>query len=166
MNVTLGSIVMLICAVPNGSMISTSWNGIAGNYDDIDFKSGTSPEGVKWSTASFTATMRFNNTEILCNAGGVINGMGVFETSPTALLLLQGMWTRYRPAYVVQFTVDIANSTCPGPLAGVGNLTSSEVDHCTLRLTWTPPYTLQGVPILNYNTTRNLKRFLKEIYQM
>ena len=74
MNVTLGSIVTLICAVPNGSMIATSWNGIAGN--DIDFKSGTSPEGVKWSTASFTATMRFNNTEISCNAGGVINWDG------------------------------------------------------------------------------------------
>ena len=80
-------------------------------------------------------------------------GMGVFETSPTALLLLQGMWTRYRPAYVVQFTVDIANSTCPGPLAGVGDLTSTKVDHCTLQLTWTPPYTLQGVPILNYSIT-------------
>ena len=29
------------------------------------------------------------------------------------------------------------------------------MDHCTLRLTWTPPYTLQGVPILNYSITIN-----------
>ena len=100
MNVTLGSKVMFTCAVPNGSMISLSWNNLSGN--DIVFNSGTSPEGAQWSTASFTATMRFNNTEISCNAGGVINGMGVFETSPPALLLLQGMWTRL--AHVVQLT--------------------------------------------------------------
>ena len=38
-----------------------------------------------------------------------------------------------------------------GLLSGVGNLTSSEVVHCTLNFTWTAPYTLQGVPI-NYYT--------------
>ena len=99
-NVTLGSKVMFTCAVPNGAMISFVWNNLSGN--DIVFNSSTSPEGVKWITAIFTATMRFNNTEISCSAGGVINGMGVFETSPPALLLLQGMWTRL--AHVVQLT--------------------------------------------------------------
>ena len=100
MNVTLGSEVMFTCAVPNGSMVSLSWNCLSGN--DIEFNSGTSSEGVTWIGASFTATMRFNNTDISCNVGGVINGMGVFETSPTALLLLQGMWTRL--AHEVQLT--------------------------------------------------------------
>ena len=42
-----------------------------------------------------------------------------------------------------------------GPLSPVGNLTSTEVDHCTLRLTWTAPYTLQGVPILHYSIIVN-----------
>ena len=47
--------------------------------------------------------------------------------------------------------------TLSGPLSGVGNLTSSEVDHCTLHFTWTAPYTLQGVPINYYtiNITRH-----------
>ena len=36
-------------------------------------------------------------------------------------------------------------------MSGVGNLTSSELDYCTLHFTWTAPYTLQGVPI-NYYT--------------
>ena len=42
-------------------------------------------------------------------------------------------------------------------MSGVGNLTSSEVDHCTLHFTWTAPYTLQGVPINYYtiNITRH-----------
>ena len=46
---------------------------------------------------------------------------------------------------------------CIGLLSSVGNLTSTEVDHCTLRLTWTAPYTLQGVPINYYtiNITRH-----------
>ena len=100
MNVTLESEVMFTCAVPNGSMVSLSWNSLSGN--DIVFNSGTSPEGVQWSTASFTATIRFKNTEISCNAGGVNNGLGVFETSPPALLLLQGMLTRL--AHEVQLT--------------------------------------------------------------
>ena len=44
-----------------------------------------------------------------------------------------------------------------GILSGVGNLTNSEVDHCTLHFTWTAPYTLQGVPINYYtiNITRH-----------
>ena len=44
-----------------------------------------------------------------------------------------------------------------GLLSGVGDLTSSEVDHCTLHFTWTAPYTLQGVPINYYtiNITRH-----------
>ena len=29
------------------------------------------------------------------------------------------------------------------------------MDHCKLQLTWNPPYTLQGVPILNYSITIN-----------
>ena len=53
--------------------------------------------------------------------------------------------------YIVQFT------QCIGLLSPVGSLTSTEVDHCTLRLTWTAPYTLQGVPINYYtiNITRH-----------
>ena len=42
---------------------------------------------------------------------------------------------------------------CVGPLSPVGNLNSTDVDHCTLHFTWTAPYTLQGVPINYYNVT-------------
>ena len=35
----------------------------------------------------------------------------------------------------------------------MGDLNSTEVDHCTLHFTWTAPYTLQGVPINYYNIT-------------
>ena len=52
---------------------------------------------------------------------------------------------------VCQFTY------CIDLLSSVGNLTSTEVDHCTLHFTWTAPYTLQGVPI-NYYTI-NITRY-------
>ena len=44
-----------------------------------------------------------------------------------------------------------------GLLSLVGDMTSTEVDHCTLHYTWTAPYTLQGVPINYYtiNITRH-----------
>ena len=44
-----------------------------------------------------------------------------------------------------------------GLLSPVDDLTSTEVDHCTLHFTWTAPYTLQGVPINYYtiNITRH-----------
>ena len=44
-----------------------------------------------------------------------------------------------------------------GRLSAVGMLNSNEVDQCTLNVTWTAPYTLQGVPINYYtiNITRH-----------
>ena len=71
------------------------------------------------------------------------------STVNSALLLVQGksIWIQI----YFQFT------HCIGLLSNVGNLTSTDVDHCTLRLTWTAPYTLQGVPINYYtiNITRH-----------
>ena len=55
----------------------------------------------------------------------------------------------------VEFTCAVPNGEYVLLYFSVGNLTSTEVDHCTLHLTWTAPYTLQGVPILNYTITIN-----------
>ena len=40
-----------------------------------------------------------------------------------------------------------------GSLSSVGNLINNRLNSCTLRVTWTPPYTLHGVPIRNYTFT-------------
>ena len=58
---------------------------------------------------------------------------------------------------VPSLSVVMQQHTHLGPLSGVGNLTSSEVEHSTLHFTWTAPYTLQGVPINYYtiNITRH-----------
>ena len=42
-------------------------------------------------------------------------------------------------------------------MSAVDNLKSAVEDHCTLRINWTAPYTLQGVPINYYtiNITRH-----------
>ena len=60
---------------------------------------------------------------------------------------------------LIDCNIGVSNIDCfiIGLLSGVGDLTSSEVDHCTLHFTWTAPYILQGVPINYYtiNITRH-----------
>ena len=40
-----------------------------------------------------------------------------------------------------------------GRLSPVGNLTVTPVNSTTLLISWSPPFTLEGVPILGYNVT-------------
>lgn len=37
-----------------------------------------------------------------------------------------------------------------GPLASVGNLTATQLNNTSVQLSWTPPYTLDNVPITGY----------------
>ena len=88
-NVSLQSTVEFTCAVPNGASVVLNWIGLSGG--DVNFSPSTvSSDGVISTTATFTASARFNNTNISCTAGGVINGTGHFQQSPPALLLIQG----------------------------------------------------------------------------
>ena len=87
-NVSLQSTVEFTCAVPNGTSVVLNWIGLSGG--DVIFSPSTVSDGVRSVMATFTASTRFNNTNISCSAGGVINGAGVFQQSPPALLLIQG----------------------------------------------------------------------------
>ena len=40
-----------------------------------------------------------------------------------------------------------------GLLKSVNNLTVTRLNSTTLLISWTPPFTLEGVPILSYNVT-------------
>ena len=92
---------------------------------------------------SFTALLQHNSAILRCI---VTDPNTAVSTIYSALLLVQGKSICIQiMKYIFHFTY------CIGLLSPVGNLTSTEVDHCTLRLTWTAPYTLQGVSI-NYYT--------------
>ena len=86
-NVSIQSTVEFTCAVPNGEyVLYFSWSA-----DHVFVKLSPmtfSQDGVKSRTLIITASA--NNTNISCSAGGFINGIGVFEESPPALLLIQG----------------------------------------------------------------------------
>ena len=40
-----------------------------------------------------------------------------------------------------------------GPLESVSNLTVVSINSTTVLISWSPPFTLEGVPILGYNVT-------------
>ena len=85
-NVSVGSTVEFSCATPYDTT-SLSWSisgsGIITTNFDV-------PGGGKGSTVNFIATVIRNNTKIVCSLGGTINGSGVFNHTPVALLLVQG----------------------------------------------------------------------------
>jgi hypothetical protein len=72
---------------------------------------------------------QFNDTLIHCRAAGDIggiNGISVREVRSAPLLI-------------------------QGKLDGVGDLMTQPDGPCCINITWSPPYTLSGVPILGYN---------------
>ena len=87
-NASLDSIVEFSCATPYGATVNLFWtlSGSGFNISNSDL-----PGGVERTTVSFNATILQNNTEVVCTAAGIINGSSVFEQSPGALLLVQGM---------------------------------------------------------------------------
>ena len=68
-----------------------------------------------------------------------------------AYLKIQGTHSHY------SLHLSEIQSSNAGLLSAVGNLNSSEITNCSLHITWTAPYTLQGVPINYYtiNITRH-----------
>ena len=42
---------------------------------------------------------------------------------------------------------------CTGLLESVSNLTVTHINSTTVLISWSPPFTLEGVPILGYNVT-------------
>ena len=47
----------------------------------------------------------------------------------------------------------IINSFITGLLGSVHNLTVTLINSTTVLISWSPPFTLEGVPILGYNVT-------------
>ena len=110
------------------------------------------PNGGKQHQLSIIVSSEHSNVTIKCTA---VRLPDVNHT--TAILRIQGMQNCLLLNKMINS--HCMHPVCIGLVSAVGNLTSSEVDHCTLNLsvTWTAPYTLQGVPINYYtiNITRH-----------
>ena len=149
-NVSAGTSVEFTCATPETGLpfftIETDVTLVnATNNDEI------LPNGDRQLTLSFIAPSEHQQINIACIAHRFNAPNPLVINSSTAILMIQGK------NHLLAMCVVLPQHTHIGLLSGVGNLTSSEVDHCTLHFTWTAPYTLQGVPINYYtiNITRH-----------
>ena len=88
-----------------------------------------------------------NGTNITCEV--IRDNPLTSDKSDPALLLVQGM-------AIMQITV------LPVPHAGllesVDDLIVSRINSTTVLISWSPPFTLEGVPILGYNVTISNRR--------
>ena len=61
--------------------MSLSWEGVAEAMQESK---------QMMNSLTFTATAKLNGTSVVCSAGGVFNGTGVYYKSTAARLLVQG----------------------------------------------------------------------------
>ena len=153
-NVSVGQQVKFICATAdNSTSIMISWHFVP----NIGVHTPTTKPRDGGGLISELVFNTSNNTAPNITLGCVINDISTGISNITKVqLLLQGM------ELITIYLIIIMSKAFmfyihTGQLAAVGNLTSGEVDHCTLHFTWTAPYTLKGVPIYYYiiNITRH-----------
>ena len=96
--------------------------------------------GVKKLTLTITDTNGHKSILVNC-----IAKRNEEHNQSIAFLKIQGTHSHY------SLHLSEIQSSNAGLLSAVGNLNSSEITNSTLHITWTAPYTLQGVPI-NYYT--------------
>ena len=97
------------------------------------------------STLTANASPLNNKTKISC----FVVTLKPFAslTSEPALLLIQGIHN-----YCTVYT-NAAFCAITGLLESVNDLHSTAINSTTVLISWSPPFTLQGVPILGYNVT-------------
>ena len=142
-NVSAGQTVELACAAASSADIIT-WG--PGNIQSTTTRMESLSGGGKRSLLKFTALEINNNTMIKCL---VTDPNTNISTINSAYLLVQGEFLMHCCIHYLYVLL--------GRLSAVGMLNSNEVDQCTLNVSWTAPYTLQGVPINYYtiNITRH-----------
>jgi hypothetical protein len=120
----------------NHSAVTIQWfigdSGTPTHNDNNLTLAGVITTGAATTTSSLIIPghlTQFNDTLIHCRAAGDIggiNGISVREVRSAPLLI-------------------------QGKLDGVGDLMTQPDGPCCINITWSPPYTLSGVPILGYN---------------
>ena len=95
------------------------------------------------------ASTMVDNTTLTCVAFLEISpGMYGDSDNKSALLLVQGAILLYTSVWH-----PCCNFVFIGPLESVSDLTVVSINSTTVLISWSPPFTLEGVPILGYNVT-------------
>ena len=103
-------------------------------------------EGIFVSSLLVTVSSADNATNITCIAIN-LQSLMVNESEP-ALLLVQGIQYQNYYKQFCKYIIIIS-----GLLESVSNLTVISINSTTVLISWSPPFTLEGVPILGYNVT-------------
>ena len=136
---------MFTCTAVGNSFVWRA-NGI-----EIDEDTGTilmlvlvdGTEGIRRSTLRMSVSSTNNAANITC----IVISLSPFSTdeSDPVLLLVQGI-------LLLKQNYEMHNqSSCAGLLESVSNLTVVSINSTTVLISWSPPFTLEGVPILGYN---------------
>ena len=105
-------------------------------------------QDLKISTLRVTVASTDNATNITCTAIK-LDPFSISNESEPALLLVQGIIESIGfPVLSISIQIKIL-----GLLKSVSNLNATIINSTTVLISWSPPFTLEGVPILGYNVT-------------
>ena len=133
------------CSVDHtGVGIAWNVNGTASTNNDIT-KLGIVTNGVGSSNSSLIIPgyPQYNNTVVRCIASGYIN-KNIYYNYSESTLRLQG---KYYFHATIPFLLFILISS--GKLSVI-TLICMEQGHCCIKCSWSPPFSLDGVPIYGY----------------
>ena len=145
-NVSINGVAEFTCtAVAN----SFTWHANGQQLSDRDGVSRTTvaveeARDIRKSTLKMAVTATDNATNITCTAI-LLSPLSSDESKPV-LLLVQGIVLR------LSVLINLGHSHT-GLLEPVSNLTVVSINSTTVLISWSPPFTLEGVPILGYNVT-------------
>ena len=152
-NITLNQRVLLNCTAV-ASFINWFVNGTTPVSDlnmavfDESVKTGTSGSDLRTKLLSVLGTPESNESRITCV--GTTHSPPSQESSDPALILVQGEEHELnRYPSIIMYIIIIYT----GLLESVSNLTVTLINSTTVLISWSPPFTLEGVPILGYNVT-------------
>ena len=127
--------------------VSISWliNGTgSANSKIIQLGIVTNGAGSSSSSLIIPGYPQYNNTVVRCNAFGVVNGNSYFNFDE-AIMKIQGVLVNTNIFMILLYNVFFS-----GKLSKVKNLTCTRQGHCCIICSWSPPFSLDGVPIYGY----------------
>ena len=134
------------CSVDHtGVGITWTVNG-TGSADNKIIQLGiiTSGAGSPNSSLTIPGYFQYNNTVVRCNAFGSVNGNSYFNFNE-ATLKIQGILTNTNVFMNLSYNISPSDK-----LSEVGNFTCNAKGYYYINCSWSPPFSLDGVPIYGY----------------
>ena len=123
------------------------------------FETVNALQGIFMSTLAISVSSVDNATNITCISATITNSVTAVNESEPVLLLVQGNYNT--DACRLPLHTKLMHTA--GLLESVSHLTVILINSSTVLISWSPPFTLEGIPILGYNvtiTTYTMRQYL------